>query len=646
MQILRSIMRLRARPNVERRSPIAYTGSVMRIVGICGTAALLASLLLGGCVNDVAVQPEGTNLLWRLVQYPHRNQINCIAIDPEGRIFLGAYDLEPNITFAEYALYISSDNGETWTKMHFGPLEIASLAIDSEGRIFAAGFYKRIMRSLNHGASWETLTDTLRTSYPRRLVIDASDNLYLPTDTSGIYFSSDHGDSWTQIGEGIRAAGTLISLDVNSRGCLFAIAGGNLYRSCDHGESWTQMTNVPWTVLYRQVAIDSKDRIFINDRYSLYRSTDDGETWTATSVPPDRPVYKISIDGRDRFYALCYFSVFVSNDGGDSWAAVMSISWNQVDFIAVNGAGDIFVAGSWGLSRSIDGGASWEMLGFSYYEPIAIAIDGSGFFYIGLECGGVYRSTGDLASWERFNGGLPAVWLYCFASANDSTIVAGTSDGLYVSPTNRPAWSRAGLAGRRIEGVFPFPGDSIVVFSNDIILSTDGGTSWSQLGLDDYEMRGLVKTGDGSLLAGASFGGVFRYTGEGILWDQMNDGLGDLHVNALAVTGGGDVLAGTDAGVFISSNGGASWRRFSKERIQITAVLVVGEDIFFGTEEGVLWTRTDGSALSHQNDGIPSSDLGAIISIAADPDKYLYLFTASGTFKSEQSTKELSPAGL
>lgn len=624
---------------------MAYTHSVTRIVRIWGLAPLLAGLLLGGCVNDVTVQPEGANLLWKEVEYPGRQRANCIAIDPAGRIILGVYDYEREDVRSVGAISISSDNGETWAKKQLGYFEIVSLAIDSEGRIFAEG-YTKIMRSLDHGESWETLGFRLNTEGRLRIVADSSDNLYLQTSLSGIYFSGDHGDSWTQIGEGIIAAGELTSLAVNSKGCLFAIAGQNLYRSCDRGASWTELQDVPRDRLHGQVAIDSKDQIFINNIFDLYRSTDDGATWTTLEPPNYQGVDEISIDGRDRLYALRSSRLYVSDDGGDRWALVLSLSSNYLGCIASNAAGDIFAVGMWGLSRSIDDGASWEMLGFSEYLPADITVDGNGAFYIGLASGGIYRSIDSLESWERFTTGLPDVRLNCLASANESILMAGTWNGIYVSPKDRPAWSLAWLAGYNTEKVFAFPGDSIAALATSLFISTDGGSNWSDIGLNGYKIRALIRTADGRLLAGANFGGVFRYTGEGILWDQMNAGLGDLRVNALAVTGNGDILAGTDTGIFISSNSGVSWRRFSKEKIQITAVLVVDEDIFFGTSKGILWTRTDGSALSPQNDGIQGPDASTIISLAVDPDDYLALFTVRNLYKSSQSTKELSPSGL
>lgn len=623
---------------------MAYTHSVKTIVRIGGFAPLLAALFLGGCANDVAVQPEAANLLWKEVACPSRQTINCMAIDPEGRIFLGVRDRDDESRSLRSAIYISSDNGDTWTRKEFGFSDITSLAIDSEGRIFASGYYET-KRSLNHGESWENLSLIPHASGEPGFIVDSSDNVYFKTLQGGIYFSGDHGDGWTQIGEGIIAAGELTSLAANSKGCLFAIAGRRLYKSCDRGVTWTGPEDGPWDNLFGQVAIDSGDRIFIHNQWSFYRSTDDGESWT-TQEPPDMGhISWISIDGRDRLYLSCYSKLYVSDDGSDSWALIFD-PWNQPICAASNAAGDVFATGWWGISRSIDGGASWEMLGFSAYEAADIAVGENGFYYLGLECGGVYRSLDSLGSWERFNAGLPDVGLSNFASANDSVWIAGTTNNVYVSPKARPAWSFAGPEGYHTWKVFAFPGDSVAATGHGLFVSPDGGHTWTDTGLNDYDIRALIRTADGRLLAGANFGGVFRYTGEGILWDQMNDGLGDLRVNALAVTRGGDILAGTDTGIFVSSNGGVFWRRFSKDQIKVTTVLVVDEDIFFGSEAGILWTRTDGAALCPQNDGLPSSVTGFIRSIAVDLDHHLLILAANRLFRSSQSTKELVPAGL
>ena len=596
---------------------------ITRSIEIGGFATLIACLFLGGCVNDVAVEPEGTDLQWANTGYPGRQRVNDIAVDPEGRIILGAYDYEREDVSMIGAVYVSEDNGETWAGKQFGIKEIRDVAVDSEGRIFAAS-WESICRSTDHGASWEILN--FRSFAIRCIAIDSSDNIYLGMWNTGIYFSADHGDSWTQIGAGISGADDLESLAVNSKGCLFATVGSRLSMSCDRGASWAEPQDVPWNGL-RRVAIDGEDRIVVSDFGRLYRSLDDGRTWAPADSLENHGVSELLFDESGRLYVVSGPRVYASDDAGETSNLLMTVK-NQIEHVAANAAGDIFVTGEWGVSRSIDGGASAEMLGFFERPLSALAVGANGYCYVAPEYGGVWRSSGALERWERFNGGLPDLRLSCLAIAGDSLLMAGTGDGVYVSPLDRPEWSQLSLAGSSIRKLFAFPHDSIAAFSfHRLRISADGGKNWNDIGMQGYEINALIRTADGDLLAGTSFGGVFRYTGEGILWDQLNEGLGDLRVNALAAARGGAILAGTESGLFISSNGGASWRRFSKEQLTIESVTVAGEDIFLGTERGVFWTRMDEPVLRAQNEGLESYDLRSILTIALDTDDHLLLLT-------------------
>lgn len=599
-------------------------------------------LLLACCVDDDPVLPQGAGFAWDEVDFPRYNGVRCIAADPDDRIFVGTCNRDSRNPSSQ--IYISPDNGESWRKGELGAFWIHSLEIDSQGRLFAMENNCSMLRSLDHGECWEALKYDSISGCHDKFVIDANDNLYLPTSRDGVYISTDHGDSWVRLCEAISPESYLYSVLVDSKGCLYARTSEGLYRSRDGGENWQELANVPWGERYAGIQLGSTDQILAYANDILYVSEDEGESWTTLIPPPD--IYRIFPDGWGRLFYICADSLYMSDESG-------SIRFSLFDFqeyplstyIAVNAAGDIFVTGRWGISRSIDDGESWEMLGFSNHWPVDIARGGNGSFYILLRYGGFYRSIDNLENWTVFNTGLPLIESSSLVNGPDSTMMAGTADGVYVSSEDRPQWHRAGLAGNRVVRLFTFPGDSIAASTEDngLFISTDGGTEWLNIGLVGYNTRDLVKTDDGHLVAGANFGGIFRYTGEGILWDQANSGLADLRVTALAAISNGDILAGTERGLFVSANGGTSWKRFDREDLSVKAICVTYEDILVGTVYGeILWTRTGIAGLHSLNDGAR----GPITAIVTDPDRFVYILSPHTFFKSVLSLGDISPAGL
>lgn len=242
-----------------------------------------------------------------------------------------------------------------------------------------------------------------------------------------------------------------------------------------------------------------------------------------------------------------------------------------------------------GLFKSDDGGASWQMcrslwddarreewFGGGYPEPgihsICIRPDNSRHITIGISCGGVWKSTDDGETWTLHKGGMRAEYMPP-ERAFDSNIqdphrlVACRADpnrmwvqhhnGIFRSDDGGMNWIEC-------EDIQPSGfGFAVVVHPRD------PDTAWFVPGIKD-EKRIPV---DGKLV-------VTRTRDGGRTFEQLTAGLPQRHAYHLAFrhamdidSTGDELVFGTTTGsLFISKDGGESWRRISAELPPIHAV--------------------------------------------------------------------------
>jgi hypothetical protein len=151
-------------------------------------------------------------------------------------------------------------------------------------------------------------------------------------------------------------------------------------------------------------------------------------------------------------------------------------------------------------------------------------------------------------------------------------------------------------------------------------------------------------TDGGTLQDGA---GVFISSDNGASWAPVNTGLGNRVVGALAVgpngAGGTNLFAGTyyEGGVFRSSNNGTSWTQVNTG---LTAVYVWalavnpngagGTNLFAGTEGGVFRTNDNAASWTQVNTGLTSLDVRSLAFSGANVFAGTY---GGGVFRSSNS---------
>ncbi len=210
-----------------------------------------------------------------------------------------------------------------------------------------------------------------------------------------------------------------------------------------------------------------------------------------------------------------------------------------------------------GVARSFDGGGSWELCPFRLPAPLVTCLLAEpGCLLAGTFADGSFRSADGGASWQARNHGLFDHSVNCLAPsphfADDGTVYAGTSTGLYISH--------------------------------------NGGRLWQDLefGSGRENVLSLVVGEAGTLYAGCEAHGLLRI--EAARVEPIEVGAGAVNGQALIADG---LAVQLDDRVMISQNGGASWRTIADG---LDCLALADDDLLLGMADGQIVT-------------VPASDL-------------------------------------
>ncbi len=175
----------------------------------------------------------------------------------------------------------------------------------------------------------------------------------------------------------------------------------------------------------------------------------------------------------------------------------------------------------------------------------------------------------------------------------------------------------------------------------DIYRSTDGGMTWSDKGIswpesgdaDAKNINSFCSTGE-NIFAG-TFHGVFRSTDRGATWKAANAGL-TWPIEGLASTGSSLFACTEGEGIFLSDDGGTSWRITDTSNYIFVSLAAIRNEVFAGAFQFYERPLTGGAFLStdygvtwvHSDSGLTNHAVNVLISSGTD----LYAGTNSGVF--------------
>lgn len=543
--------------------------------------------------------------------------VRSLAIDPQfpDTLYAGTND----------GLYVSRDGDSTWVRLLATTSSVRAVALDRlhPGTIYAGTFSTGAFKSVDNGAHWTPINLGLTNTSVRTFAIHptATDTIFAGTGTGGgIFRSNDGGLSWTQSTDKTASDGgdeEIIYDPLNPLRLYVATTGRGVIKSSDGGVTWVSINRGLTSFVTRAIAAADTFRFVGTDSNGVYYTTISDTSWH----PIDNGLTNQKCDA---LLAMSKTDVWVGTDGGGIFHSVNSGGlWTQIggnilltDILALDvsadasrvysgaGLGDQF----WSSSTQ---GVSWApTLSLAHHSSErALAHDAvsASTLYMALFSNGVWKSADFGATWTDPDLGASLTNLNVRAlvahPVKAGVLYTGADDGVYKSINGGASWVpvKAGLPGNahvHALGLNPLKPDTVYAGTDSLGLyvTLNGGTTWSHVGagISSVFVHSIVcdPSISGTVYA-ATDSGVFKSTGNGATWTQLNTGLPAApSVRGLAVdaTHPNVWFAGVwQAGVYTSGDNGAHWTQLpgvSSINVHSVAVDALHNTVYAGTEAG------------------------------------------------------------
>jgi photosystem II stability/assembly factor-like uncharacterized protein len=273
---------------------------------------------------------------WLSIAVTHGNSSALYAIGTEG-------------------LAVSSDEGASWRQRSLSaPVAGSAVAVSpaDPARILASGSSAGIERSMDGGATWETVFSP--GSNASAIVFDLANPSIVYATVFYPLKSTDGGETWHNIYRGVESfASGPIAIDSGDSARLYLIANSRfLFRSVDAGESWVLDNGLDSTYATLETVLADPARpgvVWLGTTYGLLRGGSSDAAWTPTSFM-------------------------------DPVSAIASDPTNGALYLASNGAG---------IYRSLDEGLTWKPMG-SGFPPVSVSV-----LVVDSASGTLYAGAGD-----------------------------------------------------------------------------------------------------------------------------------------------------------------------------------------------------------------------------------------------------------
>ena len=492
--------------------------------------------------------------------------------------------------------YKSTNAGQTWTELDLTHGAVDDIVVDptNANTVYAAygssfaydSTSYGIHTSTDGGATWSYLQNGLppstqisrvslaiSPSNPQVLyaAINGSNPNNSSSDTNRVYTTTDGGAHWTVLpsvsskkdfGGGQGWYNNVIAVDPTNSNTVY-VGGIDFWKSTNGGQTWTNLTNgyTGGTVHVDQHAIafanGSSSTFYIGNDGGVWKTGNSGSSFTDCNTNLQTiQFYSIDVDQNNPV-----ISVGGTQDNGTQKNTQPSLVWNEIyggdgGYVLIDPKNPNiiyteYVNGS--LQKSTNGGATFTQITTGITEdgywltPYVMDPQNDNILYTGTNR--IYKSTDAGSNWTPVSQVLESstrlVTTMSISPVQDSVIYAGLSGYrgastafLFISTDSGGTW-------------------------NDISGNLPAGANFARITADPTQ-KGVAYA---AILSGLpSHSHVLRTTNYGNTWtplDSTGNGFADVPTKIICIDSlNANIYAGTYAGVYASTDNGATWSQF------------------------------------------------------------------------------------
>lgn len=435
---------------VQRGSAGAIRSSILSIA--LNPLSQSTGLIVGTAAKGVARSTNG-GTTWLYINGPTTPQplldlqVNTVGWNPT-QYFAGT---DSNGQFYYRAVGDSTVGWTPGTGLPGEPVSLNALKIHpfTNSTLYIGTEGKGTYRSLNAGASWQSINSGMLGVAARALKVNSNGNIILGTEFGdGIWLSTNQAASWTK-SETLSTVNSITSIGTtNNPSVMYAGAyGTGIYKSLNGGNWWNLTDSSVINHNVRTIAVhpNNSNTVYAGTGNGVYKSVNGGTVWTATNtgIPSGTSIRSMAIDisnpntlyvGTDSSY------LFKTIDGGSTWSHITNANGFLTQDIFIrcitvdNLSSNIVYAGSDSgrVYKSTTGGSSWSLLSkistvFSV-RSIDLSPNNRNVVFAATFGSGIYVSADTGAHWASLNTGLPDLEVYSLETdqANPLNLYAGT----------------------------------------------------------------------------------------------------------------------------------------------------------------------------------------------------------------------------